>query len=190
MNAYSLDLRRRVVDAVGRGMPRGEVAEMFGVSLSTIKRYLRLECGGSGLAPKPSPGRPPKIAPEQQPDLEAQLREHDTATLSEHAELWRERGGESLSIFAMSRAIKRIGWTRKEGRWVPQGRDERARSGWRMGVAVIDPARLRFIDECGSNIALSPIYARAPGRARRSRSPAGARGRLGARPGTTGRTPP
>jgi transposase len=41
-------------------------------------------------------------------------------------------------------------------------RDERARSQWRLSVAAADPARLRFVDECGSNIALSPICARAP----------------------------
>jgi transposase len=101
-------------------MSRGEVAETFGVSLSTIKRYLRLEREGGGLAPKPSPGRPPKIGPEQHPHLEAQLREHDTATLSEHARMWEQRRGVRVSIFAMSRAIERLGWTRKKGRWAPQ----------------------------------------------------------------------
>ena len=104
---------------MARGIPRGEVAETFGVSLSTVKRYLRREREGAGLAPRPSPGRPPKITPEQHDALREQLRSHDTATLSEHAMLWEERGGESLSIFAMSRAIGRIGWTRKKGRWAP-----------------------------------------------------------------------
>jgi transposase len=41
-------------------------------------------------------------------------------------------------------------------------RDESARSEWRVSVAVIDPRRLVFVDECGSNISLSPVYARAP----------------------------
>jgi len=36
MNAYSKDLRLRVLDAVDRGLPRKEVANLFGVSLSTI----------------------------------------------------------------------------------------------------------------------------------------------------------
>lgn len=48
MRAYSKDLRLRVLAAVDRGMPRGEVAETFSVSVSTVKRYLRLrrETGG------------------------------------------------------------------------------------------------------------------------------------------------
>jgi transposase len=41
-------------------------------------------------------------------------------------------------------------------------RDESARSEWRVSVAVVEPARLRFIDECGSNTGLAPRYARSP----------------------------
>jgi transposase len=38
MNAYSKDLRLRVLAAVDRGIPRKEVADLFGVSLSSVKR--------------------------------------------------------------------------------------------------------------------------------------------------------
>ena len=41
-------------------------------------------------------------------------------------------------------------------------RDERARTEWRERVRAPDPKRLIFVDECGSNISLSPLYARAP----------------------------
>jgi transposase len=41
-------------------------------------------------------------------------------------------------------------------------RDERARSDWRDRVAVLDPSRLVFVDECGSNVGLAPLRARAP----------------------------
>lgn len=41
-------------------------------------------------------------------------------------------------------------------------RDERARAEWRVSLAVVDPARLRFVDECGSNTSLAPTHARAP----------------------------
>jgi transposase len=36
MNAYSKDLRVRVLAAVDRGMPRKEVVRTFGVSIATI----------------------------------------------------------------------------------------------------------------------------------------------------------
>ncbi len=41
-------------------------------------------------------------------------------------------------------------------------RDEQARSQWRVSLAVIDPTRLRFVDECGSNTSLTPRYGRSP----------------------------
>src|ERR671921_2315979 len=41
MNAYSKDLRLRVLEAVDRALPRTRISELFGVSLSTIKRYVR-----------------------------------------------------------------------------------------------------------------------------------------------------
>jgi transposase len=40
MRAYSEDLRVKVLDAVDRGMPRAEVARVFGISLPSIKRWL------------------------------------------------------------------------------------------------------------------------------------------------------
>jgi len=41
MNAYSKDLRSKTLAAIDRGTPRREVASLFGVSLSTIKRWLK-----------------------------------------------------------------------------------------------------------------------------------------------------
>jgi transposase len=49
MNAYSKDLRLKTLAAIGRGIPRKEVQELFGLSLSTIKRWLnrRRQTGAS-----------------------------------------------------------------------------------------------------------------------------------------------
>jgi transposase len=41
-------------------------------------------------------------------------------------------------------------------------RNEEERSAWRDEVKEIDPARLVFVDECGTNITLTRLYARAP----------------------------
>jgi transposase len=41
MKAYSQDLRERVLRAVDLGRERREIVQLFGVSLATIKRYLR-----------------------------------------------------------------------------------------------------------------------------------------------------
>ncbi len=41
-------------------------------------------------------------------------------------------------------------------------RDERARQQWREQLRQLDATRLVFVDECGSNISLAAVYARAP----------------------------
>ena len=122
MNAYSKDLRLRVLDAVDRGHPRKEVANLFGVSLSTVKRYLKLRREGRDLAPRPSPGRTPDIlvTDEEERALWAQLEANDEATLERHCELWERQRGVRVSVSTMSRTIRnKLGWTRKKRRWVP-----------------------------------------------------------------------
>jgi excisionase family DNA binding protein len=61
MNAYSKDLRLRVLDAVERGLSREEVCELFGVSRSTIKRWVKRRRQGEDLEPKHSTGRKRRI---------------------------------------------------------------------------------------------------------------------------------
>ena len=39
MKAYSEDLRRKIVDAIDRGMPKARAARTFGVGISTVERY-------------------------------------------------------------------------------------------------------------------------------------------------------
>ena len=41
-------------------------------------------------------------------------------------------------------------------------RDEEAHTAWRKRVALLDSEQLVFVDECGSNIGLTPLRARAP----------------------------
>jgi transposase len=45
-------------------------------------------------------------------------------------------------------------------------RNEQARSAWRRRTGLLDPRRLVFVDECGTNIGLVPLRARAPKGAR------------------------
>lgn len=119
MKAYSPDLRAKILAAVDNGMTKSQAARVFGVGLATIKRYAALRRDQGTLDPKRHPGRRPLIRPEQQEVLWAQLVAHPTAYLDEHCALWEAHSGVRLSISAMSRTIKRLGFTRKKGRWVP-----------------------------------------------------------------------
>lgn len=118
MRAGSLGLRQRIVAAVHAGHAKRQVAAWFGVGRGTLSRYLRLEARGS-LAAKPPPGRAPRISPDQHDDLVLQPRVHPADTLAEHCRRWEARQGATVSIATMARAIRRVGWTRKKGRWQP-----------------------------------------------------------------------
>lgn len=121
MNAYSKDLRLKVLGAVERGVPRREVSELLGISLSTISRYVKLKASGSEIAPKPSSGRKAKILESlaHKKALWRQLEENDTATLEEHCKMFEKERGVSVSVATMSRAVRKLGWTFKKDRWLP-----------------------------------------------------------------------
>jgi transposase len=117
MNAYSKDLRLRVLEAVGRGVPRKEVANLFGVSLSTIKRYIKRCRAGEDLEPRPSTWRKRRIlsTSEEKRELWEQLEKNDEATLERPCDLWEQKRGVMVSIATMSRAIReKPGWTLKK----------------------------------------------------------------------------
>jgi transposase len=116
MDAYSLDLRKKIVEAKDRGMPTVEVAKTFGVGLSTVKRYAATARQGRPLAPKKHPGSKPKIdeGARRRRLLEADLEERPAATLPERREFLRRTCGVSVSDSTVSRMLKRLGWTRKK----------------------------------------------------------------------------
>lgn len=62
MNAYSLDLRLKVLDAVDCGIPRKVVVRTFGVSMPTLESYLRRRRRTGSLTSRPSPGVRPQSA--------------------------------------------------------------------------------------------------------------------------------
>jgi len=117
MNAYSLDLRKKIVEAKQRGAPTSEVARTFGVGVSSVKRYAATAREGRSLAPKKRPGSKPKMDEAALRLLEADLRERPTATLPQRREFLSGVAGVSVSESTLSRALKRLGWSRKKDRW-------------------------------------------------------------------------
>jgi transposase len=107
MGIYSKDLRIRAVAAVERGIPRREVLETFSISLTTLKRWLRMRREGKDLSPGLSTGRRRRILSSLQEKrlLWGQLKDNDNATLERHCQLWEEKTGVRVSISAMSQAI-------------------------------------------------------------------------------------
>src|SRR5438067_13055749 len=116
MKAYSEDLRERVVRAVAIGTPRDEVAATFAVSIPTITRWLRLKRETGGLTPKPVPGPVAVKTEALVAALPERLVEHADATLAEQCSWWRAASGVEVSTATMSRALTRLGCSRKKSR--------------------------------------------------------------------------
>jgi transposase len=120
MNAYSEDLRKKIVEAVEKGMLKIEAAHTFGVGISSVKRYVTTYRQGRSLAPKKRPGSKPKLDKGARKLLEADLEERPTATLPQRREFLRQACGVEVSDSTVSRVLKRLGWTRKKDRWERQ----------------------------------------------------------------------
>ena len=118
MNAYSEDLRKKIVEAVERGMPKVEAAKTLGVGISSVKRYVAAARQGRSLAPKKRPGSKPKMDERARSLLEADLEERPAATLPERREFLRRVADVEVSDSTVSRTLRRMGWSRKKDRWV------------------------------------------------------------------------
>ena len=116
MNAYSKDLRLKTLAAIDRGIPRKEVAELFGVSRSTIKRWLKRRHLTGDVQTMKIPGRPSVKGEALRQWLPSQLRSNPDLTLREHCEAFFDESGVEVSEATMSRNIRRLpgGWPLKK----------------------------------------------------------------------------
>jgi transposase len=119
MDAYSVDLRRKIVEALQqRRMNKSEAARAFGVSLSSVKRYAKAAREGRSLSPGKAPGKRPKLDEKARRLLEANVEERPFAKLKDRREYLRRVTGVSVSDSTLSRVIRKMGFGRKKGRWV------------------------------------------------------------------------
>jgi transposase len=119
MDAYSEDLRRKIVGAVQeRRMNQSEAARAFGVSRSSVKRYLKAVRQGRSLSPGKAPGKRSSLDEKSRKLLEADVEDRPFAKLKQRQEYLHEAAGISVSESTLSRTIRSMGFGRKKGRWV------------------------------------------------------------------------
>jgi transposase len=118
MNAYSKDLRLKVLSAIDRGIPRKEVSELFGVSRSTIKRWLNRRRLTGDVTIHKIPGRPSVKGKALRQWLPEQLKSNPDLTLAEHCEAFFDESGMEVTEATMSRNIRRLPgeWPLKKSR--------------------------------------------------------------------------
>jgi transposase len=110
--AYSLDLRHRVVEAYRSGQEASAVAARFGVCIPSVYRWDKLLQETGALKPLYKAGDRSSIT-----DDKAFLdfaKTHAHSTLTQMAVAW----GDEVSIFAVSRKLKKLGITRKKDLWL------------------------------------------------------------------------
>jgi transposase len=107
---YSNDLREKVMAAIERGEKKSHVSRMFNISRDTIDRWLnRRKATGSVKAVQGyQRGHSHRIKDWE--EFHAFAQQYGDKTQAEMAQLWL---GE-MSERTISRALARIGWTRKK----------------------------------------------------------------------------
>jgi transposase len=121
MEAYSLDLRQRVVAGCDEGFEsRREVAERFGVSVSFVQKLLRRRKQTGSIAAKPrSGGKQSTLGAAALRWARRLLAEQIDATLPELCLRLERQIGLSVSAATMCRALAKLDITRKKRRCTP-----------------------------------------------------------------------
>jgi transposase len=117
MKAYSLDLRTRIVDAVDRHVgSQGEVAALFGVSRTWVKKLLRQRRETGSLAPKPhGGGQPPKLDAKKEGAVRSYILEvKKDASLAQVQTYVARRWKLGLSEATVSRLLAKLRLPRKK----------------------------------------------------------------------------
>ncbi len=163
MRPYSQDLRERIIAAVERGEASlREIAELFLVNVSTVGRLVKRRRQTGSVEPSPHRGgRRPALDDGDLERLKELVRERTDATLKE----LRDGLGIDCGIMAVARALERLKITRKKKvlhdaeRDTPEERERRRT--FREEVGAIDPNRLVFVDETGTNTSMTRTHGRA-----------------------------
>ena len=118
MKSYSEGLRTRIVRAVQEGgTSKSAAAHLFGVSLSSVKRYLRIAQGDVAGAQEgrrqANEGRPDRAeTPRSGPQgASGRYRARKASGFLEHTT------GKALSDSRVKRLLKRLGFGQKNGLW-------------------------------------------------------------------------
>lgn len=115
MKAYSLNLRKKIIDTYknGEGSVR-QVAQRFKVARSFVQKLIKQEKEKGNVAPLPHGGGLTSKLETQVALIEKLLEEKNDATLAELCEKLKEQTGIQISISSMCRFCQKHNLTRKK----------------------------------------------------------------------------
>lgn len=101
-----MDLRERIVAACAGGASQVSVAQRFGVCSKTVQRYVARAARGE-LAPRPLPGRAPRLGAEQEEAFVSMVAQTSDWTVDALCVEWEKRSGVLLPRSTLHDALKR-----------------------------------------------------------------------------------
>ena len=112
--SYPVEMREKAVKAYleGKGTQE-EIADIFGIDVSTLRRYLILYESEGDVSPKPHPGRLPTLEEDLQ-WIKGQVEAKPDIELKELCALLSEQRGKVVSVPTMCRACQRLDLRRKK----------------------------------------------------------------------------
>jgi transposase len=121
MKSYPKELRVRVVAAVEQGEhSTSEIASLFGVGFTFIKKMMRLHRAGADLAPRQGGGPEPSLKEPELEFLREQVANQPDVSLDELREALIRGRKVSVSLATISRALKELGLPRKKRAFSPK----------------------------------------------------------------------
>ena len=133
MEAYSLDLRRRVLAACDGGKKTKQVALLFSVSPAWVRRLKQRRREDGSITPRPIPGGKPKLDEPARTKLSEFVRQKPDATLEELRQRISQELHIRISIGALWETLRRMEFSFKKSRCMP--RSSRGRMCW-SGVST------------------------------------------------------
>ena len=130
--SYPVEMREKAVKAYLEGKGTQEqIADIFGISVSSLRRYLILYERDGDVAPKPHPGRAPTLDGEDLEWIKRQVEMQPDIELKELCALLNQQRGKVVSEPTMCRACQQLNLRRKKKSYtaVEQDREEVKKSG-------------------------------------------------------------
>ena len=115
MRSYPKELRSRVVAAGEQGeLTIADVAQVFSVGLTFVKKMLRLQRAGEDLAPRHGGGPKPLLQDPERALLRAAVTKQPDVTLAELQQVLATPGSRPVSLPTLCRALQSLQLPRKK----------------------------------------------------------------------------
>lgn len=166
MRPYSNDLRRRTIEAIQKNeQSQAEIAERFTVSVSFVEKvWQRFRATGSYEA-KPHAGGRERSLKGYEELIRAEVKAQTDITLEELAKKVAQASGKPrIGVMTICDELRRLKLRRKKTVYATERDTERVqarRREYQAEIALEMVSRLKFLDEAGSNIAMTRMYGRA-----------------------------